>query len=139
MQARASAERRIYPRHRVRVAVLWNGRRPEPMSGEICDVSAQGLFVVSTTAIPDEVGVGDSTQLTLSTQNGRETLHGVVRWRGYHPAHQAIGCGIQLDETSAQAILRLFPALLEAGPSQGAAISSPPSPFGPNPKNRATS
>jgi hypothetical protein len=139
MQARASAERRIYPRHRVRVAMLWKGRRPEPMSGEICDVSAQGLFVVSTTAIPDEVGVGDSTQITVSTESGRETLSGVVRWRGYHPAHQAIGCGIQLDKASAGVIVRLFPAVLEAGPSQGTAISSPPSPFGPSGKNRATS
>ena len=139
MQARASAERRIYPRHRVRVAVLWKGRRPEPMPGEICDVSAQGLFVVSTTAIPDEVGVGDSTQITMSTENGRESLRGVVRWRGYHPAHQAIGCGIQLDEASAAAMARLFPALLEPGPSQGTSVYSPPSPFGPNRKNRAIS
>jgi hypothetical protein len=88
------------------------------MPGEICDVSAQGLFIVSTTAIPDEVGVGDSTQITMTTENGEEVLKGVVRWRGFHPAHQAIGCGIRLDQPSAQAILRLFPALLAPRPPQ---------------------
>ena len=109
MPARATAERRIYPRHRVRVAVLWCNRRLEPMPGEICDVSAQGFFIVSTSALPDAVGVGDTTQITLSTETGQEVLAGIVRWRGFHPMHQAIGCGIQLDEAGAQAVVRLFP------------------------------
>jgi hypothetical protein len=39
-QQRAQSERRIYPRHRVRVAVIWRNRQQEPMPGEICDVSA---------------------------------------------------------------------------------------------------
>jgi hypothetical protein len=112
MPARATDERRIYPRHRVRVAVLWQNRQLEAMPGEICDLSAQGLFLVSTSAIPDEVGVGDSTELTIPTDNGQEVLRGVVRWRGFHPTHQAIGCGVLLDAASAQIIVRLFPVLL---------------------------
>ncbi len=108
---RAQSERRIYPRHRVRVAVLWRNRQQELMPGEICDVSAQGIFVVSTTALPDDVGTGDLTQITLRTQAGEETLTGIVRWRGYHPLHQAIGCGIRLDEASMAVVARLFPAL----------------------------
>jgi hypothetical protein len=110
----AQSERRIYPRHRVRVAVLWRNRKQEPMSGEICDVSVQGVFVVATSALPDDVGTGDLTQITLQTQSGEEILTGIVRWRGFHPLHQAIGCGIRLDEASMALVARLFPALREA-------------------------
>ena len=112
MPARATAERRVYPRHRVRVAVVWCNRRDRPMSGEICDLSAQGVFIVSTSALPDDVGVGDVTRITLARQSSEEVLTGIVRWRGFHPAHEAIGCGIQLDPPSAEALVRLFPALL---------------------------
>jgi len=114
---RAESERRIYPRHRVRVAVLWRNRQQELMPGEICDVSAQGVFLVATSALPDEVGVGDLTQMTFKTQVGEEQLAGVVRWRGFHPLHQAIGCGIRLDEPSMATLARLFPALRESGKS----------------------
>ena len=87
------------------------------MPGEICDVSAQGIFVVATSALPDEVGAGDLTQITLKTQQGEETLTGIVRWRGFHPLHQAIGCGIRLDEASMATVARLFPALTAAAKS----------------------
>jgi hypothetical protein len=87
------------------------------MRGEICDVSAQGVFIVSTTALPDEAGVGDTTQITISTKSGKEVISGIVRWRGFHPAHQAIGCGIQLDEPSTKVIARLFPVLLDPIPA----------------------
>ncbi len=83
------------------------------MPGEICDVSVQGVFVVATSALPDDVGTGDFTQITLQTKSGEETLTGIVRWRGYHPLHQAIGCGIRLDEASMALVARLFPALRE--------------------------
>ena len=108
---RAPSERRIYPRHRVRVAVLWRNRQQDLMPGEICDVSAQGIFVVATGALPDDVGAGDFTQIKLQTRLGEETLAGIVRWRGYHPLHQAIGCGIRLYEASMATVSRLFPAL----------------------------
>jgi hypothetical protein len=109
----AQPERRIYPRHRVRVAVLWRDCQQDLMPGEICDVSAQGVFVVATSALPDDIGVGALTQITLKTQLGEETLTGMVRWRGFHPVHQAIGCGIQLDQPSQAIVARLFPALRE--------------------------
>lgn len=117
MPGPATAERRIYPRHRVRVAVIWRNRHAKPMPAEICDVSAQGVFIVSTSALPDDVGVGDTTQITLTRQSGQEVLSGIVRWRGYHPAHQAIGCGVQLDEPSTNVIARLFPVLLGPAPA----------------------
>ena len=107
----STPERRIYPRHRVRVAVHWQDRDLEVMEGEICDVSARGVFVVAATALPDDIGVGDSTRITIPTSNGVEVLEGMVRWRGYHPTHQAIGCGIQLDEAGAATLARLFPVL----------------------------
>jgi hypothetical protein len=81
------------------------------MVGELCDVSATGVFLVSRTALPDEVGVGDYTRITVRTEHGEADLVGMVRWRGYHPAHEAIGCGIHLDEDSQKAICRLFPEL----------------------------
>ena len=85
------------------------------MPGEICDVSIEGLFLVATSALPDEVGVGDSMQLTLRTQTGEETMAGIVRWRGFHPTHEAIGCGILLDEASVKVLHRLFPILGVSG------------------------
>jgi hypothetical protein len=107
----AISERRFYPRHRVRVAVMWRDRQDQLMTGEICDISAHGLFLVSTSAIPDDVGVGDTTHVILSTKLGQQTLVGQVRWRGFHPLHQSIGCGICLDEPSAEVIGKLFPIL----------------------------
>jgi hypothetical protein len=101
----------------VRVAVLWRNRHQDPIQGELCDVSAQGIFVVATSALPDDVGVGDFTQITMQTPAGEESLAGVVRWRGFHPLHQAIGCGIRLDEASMAAVARLFPALREPAKS----------------------
>jgi hypothetical protein len=103
----------------VRVAVQWCNRRDKLMSGEICDISAQGLFIVSTSALPDDVGVGDTTRITLATQSAQEVLTGIVRWRGFHPSHQAIGCGIQLDPSSAEALARLFPILRSLPSSRG--------------------
>lgn len=108
---RGQSERRVYPRHRVRVAVVWRMRQDAPVAAEICDLSAQGMFVVATTALPDDVGTGDTTQIALTTAAGSATLTGIVRWRGYHPLHQAIGCGILLDESSAADLKRLFPHL----------------------------
>jgi hypothetical protein len=108
---RAQSERRIFPRHRVRVAVVWRMRADSPVAAEICDLSSQGMFVVATSALPDDVGTGDPTQIALTTAAGSATLTGIVRWRGFHPLHQAIGCGILLDEASAATLKRLFPHL----------------------------
>jgi len=97
--------------------VLWCKRPDEVMAGEICDVSARGVFLVSSTALPDDVGGGDNTRITIRTTHGEETLVGMVRWRGYHPLYETIGCGIQLDEASRAVIGRLFPVL--GAPEQG--------------------
>jgi hypothetical protein len=129
MPGAATAERRIYPRHRVRVAVVWCKRHAKPMPAEICDVSSQGVFIVSTSALPDDVGIGDTTQITLTTRSGPEMLSGIVRWRGYHPAHQAIGCGVQLDEASTHVIARLFPVLLAPAPAHQPPDASPDPPL----------
>ena len=110
-QARAAPERRLYPRHRVRVAVLWYRRRDQPEAAEICDISAEGIFLVATSALPDEVGIGDMARIEVRTDIGEGTLSGMVRWRGYHQAHGAIGCGIHLDEASRVVAKRLFPIL----------------------------
>jgi hypothetical protein len=108
---RAHGDRRLHPRRRVSVVVTWCKQDQELMIGELCDVSLQGVFLLSRTALPDGVGVGDRTKITVRTAYAEEDLVGTVRWRGYHPAHQAIGCGIKLDDSSRRAILRLFPEL----------------------------
>ncbi len=113
---RVSSERRAFPRHRVRVLVQWSKRSPEVMAGEICDVSVQGVFLVSRTAVPDDVGVGDRTRINVRTEYGEEDLLGTVKWRGYHPMYEAIGCGILIDEESRTALLKLFPVLREPPP-----------------------
>jgi len=46
-------------------------------------------------------------------------LTGIVRWRGFHPTHQSIGCGIQLDPPSAESLARLFPAVLSSPAGRG--------------------
>jgi len=114
---RAEGDRRLFPRHRVSVVVTWCKRDQDLMLGELCDLSAQGVFLLSRTALPDDVGVGDRTQISVRTAYAEEDLVGTVRWRGYHPTHHAIGCGIQLDESSRSAILRLFPELQARQPS----------------------
>jgi hypothetical protein len=108
---RAIYERRMHPRHRVRVAVLWSGRRSQPEPGEICDISARGLFLVATGALPDVVGVGDSVRVSVRTDRGEGTLAGMVCWRGYHSQYETIGCGIRFDEESIATADRLFPIL----------------------------
>jgi hypothetical protein len=50
-------------------------------------------------------------QLEVRTDIGEGTLSGMVRWRGYHQAYGAIGCGIHLDEASRVVAKRLFPIL----------------------------
>jgi hypothetical protein len=109
------AERRRFPRQRVRVAVSWCKRPDQIMGGEICDVSACGVFLVSLSALPDDVGVGDTARITLRTPEREEALAGTVRWRGFHSAYEAIGCGILLDEASRTVVCRLFPVLREPG------------------------
>ncbi len=109
--ARVTSERRAFSRHRARVVVTWRDRAQRAMDGEICDVSERGVFLVSRTALPDEVGVGDRTLISVRTEHGQAELAGTVRWRGYHPAHEAIGCGVLLDEASQAAVLDLFPEL----------------------------
>jgi hypothetical protein len=108
---RPGPERRRFPRQRVRVAVFWYKCPDQVMAGELCDVSACGVFLVSLSALPEDVGVGDTARITLRTSQGEETLIGTVRWRGYHPAYEAIGCGILLDEASRAVICRLFPTV----------------------------
>lgn len=141
MRRQTTGERRIYPRHRVRVAVIWRNRDNVPMPGEICDVSAHGLFLVSTSALPDDVGVGDATEISIVCEGQPRLLTGIVRWRGFHPSHQAIGCGIQLDDESAELMATVFPAVL-APPNVSREIALTDAPAGMPPARgarRATS
>ncbi|MGD0838223.1 MAG: PilZ domain-containing protein [Polyangia bacterium] len=115
---REVSERRVYPRYRLRAAVLWRNRHHETMPAEICDISAQGLFIVSTSALPDEVGVGDNTEISLLLQGRAQILTGMVRWRGFHPVHQAIGCGVMLDQASAAVMTKLIADLRATRPGE---------------------
>jgi hypothetical protein len=106
-----TAARRSHPRSRVLVLVRWHNRREEGVSAELCDVSAEGVFLVPTGALPDEVDVGDPIWIVVPAAAGEKTLTGTVRWRGFHPLHELIGCGIKLDPSSHEIIRGLFPVI----------------------------
>jgi hypothetical protein len=105
--------KRSYPRSRVLVFVRWHNRREEGVSAELCDVSAEGVFLVPAGALPDQVDVGDPVWIIVPVAEGEKTLTGVVRWRGFHPSHELIGCGIKLDPGSYEIVRGLFPIVGE--------------------------
>jgi PilZ domain len=106
------AQRR-HPRTNVHVTVRWFNRAEEAVEAEILDVSAEGVFVVSADPLPDAVGPGDTVWVCVPSAAGSVTLTGTVRWRGYHPGHQLLGCGIQLEGRSLELIRKLVPSLHE--------------------------
>ena len=103
--------KRSHPRSRVLVLVRWHNRREEGVSAELCDVSAEGVFLVPTGALPDQVDVGDPVWIVVPAADGEKTLTGIVRWRGFHPSHELIGCGIKLDPSSHEIVRGLFPVI----------------------------
>ena len=103
------ALKRNHPRSRVLVLVRWHNRREEGVAAELCDVSAEGVFLVPTGALPDQVDVGDPVWVVVPAADGEKTLTGIVRWRGFHPSHELIGCGIKLDPSSHDVVRSLFP------------------------------
>lgn len=88
----------------------WHNRYEEGASAEIYDVSAEGLFVVSATPLPEAVDAGDVVWVIVPNAAGEEVLTGTVRWRGFHPTHNLPGVGIELDHHGQQLVQRLFPA-----------------------------
>lgn len=102
------------PRSRVEVVVRWYSRQSEPVPAELCDVSADGAFLVPTGPFPERVSPGDPVWISITTSSSDvETLSGTIRWRGFHPGHDALGMGIKLDRTSSAAIVKIFPVLRE--------------------------
>ena len=87
------AQRR-HPRTRVHVSVRWFNRAEEEVEAEILDMSEEGVFVVSADPLPDAVGAGDTVWISVPSSGGSVTLTGSVRWRGFHPGHQVLGCGV---------------------------------------------
>lgn len=89
----------------------WHNRREERVSAHIHDISAEGLFLVPEHTLPDSVRAGDAVWVVITADGKEETLTGTIRWRGFHPSHQLVGCGIQLDSQSVQIVERLFPVV----------------------------
>jgi hypothetical protein len=108
-----SPSRRAHRRNAVQVRVRWHNRREESVSARIHDISAEGLFLVPEHALPDSVRAGDPVWVVVTSEGKDETLAGTIRWRGFHPAHHVIGCGIQLDGNSPEIVERLFPIVRE--------------------------
>jgi len=106
-----SPPKRQHPRSRVLVVVRWHNRQEESVPAELCDVSAEGVFLVPTGPLPDNVSSGDPVWISVHTTAGDEVLSGTIRWRGFHPSHEATGCGIQLDPRSLGIVERIFPIL----------------------------
>ena len=107
----AKPAQRRHPRTNVHVTVRWFNRAEEAVEAEILDASAEGVFVVSADPLPDAVGPGDTVWVSVPSAGGSVTLTGTVRWRGYHPGHQLLGCGVQLEGQSVDMVRKLFPVL----------------------------
>lgn len=110
----SSPTRRRHPRTPVQVQVRWHNRREEGVEAEIHDISAEGLFVVSATPLPESIVAGDIVWVIVpgaANQNSESVLTGTIRWRGFHPTHQVAGCGIELDADSLVLVQQLFPAV----------------------------
>jgi hypothetical protein len=94
----------------VQVLVHWHNRYEEGVAAEIYDVSAEGLFVVSAHPLPEAVVAGDVVWVVVPGSAGEEVLTGTVRWRGFHPTHNVLGVGIELDQQGYTQVQRLFPS-----------------------------
>lgn len=94
----------------MQVLVHWHNRYEEGVAAEIYDVSAEGLFVVSASPLPEAVDSGDVVWVIVPTAAGDEVLTGIIRWRGFHPTHNLPGVGISLDENGHTLVQRLFPS-----------------------------
>ncbi|HKU41415.1 MAG TPA: PilZ domain-containing protein [Polyangiales bacterium] len=103
--------RRRHPRSASYVTVRWHNRAEEGVAAVVYDVSAEGLFLVPEGPLPETVRAGDPVWVVVPTQQREETLTGVVRWTGYHPAHHVIGCGIRVEGPSLELIRRVFPSV----------------------------
>lgn len=101
----------------MQVLVHWHNRYEEGVAAEIYDVSAEGLFVVSATPLPDAVDAGDVVWVIVPSAEGDQVLSGTVRWRGFHPTHTLPGVGILLDEHGQHLVQRLFPATTSIPPN----------------------
>jgi hypothetical protein len=93
--------------------VRWFNRAEEAAEAEILDVSSEGLFVVSVETLPDAVSPDDIVWISVPSAGGSVTLTGTVRWRGFHPGHHVLGCGIHLEPSSLETLHKLLPALAQ--------------------------
>jgi PilZ domain len=108
--------RRRHPRVPIHVKVRWHNRRDEGVEAEIYDISAEGLFLVSSHPLPESVDGGDLVWVVIPRAQAEVVLTATVRWRGYHPRHEVPGVGVELDEDSAARIQELFPAAVSMAP-----------------------
>ena len=93
--------------------VRWFNRAEEAAEAQILDVSSEGLFVVSVDPLPDAISPDDVVWISVPSAAGSVTLTGTVRWRGFHPGHHVLGCGIHLDASSLETLQKLLPALAQ--------------------------
>jgi hypothetical protein len=95
----------------VQVLVHWHNRCQEGVEAEIYDVSAEGLFIVSSHPLPEAVDSGDVVWVIVPGATGEQVLTGTVRWRGFHPTHNLPGVGIELDQQGNLQVRQLFPSI----------------------------
>jgi len=96
------------PRENRLVRVHFSSRTGEGVSAEVLDASRSGLFIVPSASVIESVGSGDKVWIVVSTVNGEQTFTGKVRWRGYSQAHNAIGVGVELDESQGESMISAF-------------------------------
>ncbi len=101
-----AGERRGRPRKVVRWPATWRVYEETGPAvvdeGEICDVSAEGLFLHPFSFASHPLWPGTRVRVEVSPPEGPAELQlrGVVKWFGQHRGHGEGGVGIELDEES---------------------------------------
>jgi hypothetical protein len=102
----AGKERRSRARKPVRWTATWRVYEETGPAvvdeGEVCDISAEGLFLhpFSFTAHPLWPGTRVRVEVSPESSSAELKLHGVVKWLGLHKGHGEGGVGIELDAES---------------------------------------
>lgn len=95
-----SRQSRKWTRRSVRWVAQWMHPAGGECSGQICDVSAKGLFLRPMEGETSPPPIGAQITISYSSPNRRDglvTVQGTIRWYGASYSHQCSGFGVELD------------------------------------------
>lgn len=90
---------RTYPRETVRWQAVWVDADGKTHQGEICDISAGGVFLRPVLSA-NRVQSGERLRLEFSLPEDGLLIHAAatVRFTGASRAHSCLGLGLQFDQ-----------------------------------------